>query len=162
VNSNESAYDMLTKTATFVEGRLTSILRELKGYYKAESLLTVENVMQELRVLRNELSSALSRVPPAPTTEPQTSGKTKSNSISKNTLEAIEVSALVIAQATKILAENDALHLLSPSPDSGHEDNGEQDESNCTCFDLLLCDACKHQLRQAVIPGHWPIDGGAG
>jgi hypothetical protein len=155
----------LIAKASYVAEQLTTIVRELEGYYRPESTVTVEAVRQELRDLLNELTFALSLVPNAGTIETPTSTKTKSTPISKDTLEAIEVSALVIAQATKILAENSATDLLNKDPAQSDPEAGtEDDDDECDChYDggIMLCDACRLQrLNLSLKPSYRDCCGG--
>jgi hypothetical protein len=94
--------------------------------------------MTSLKDIRNELLSALSLHPHAPTTEQPTSTPTSSMLISKDTLEAIEVSALVLAQAMKILVETGWL----PPSQSKTTESAAGEEVDEQVFYYYSCRRC--------------------
>ena len=104
MNSTQSALDMLTKTVTSVAEQLSTIVEELGTFSKVTHLAQMEHVWMASKDIHNALLSALSKVPPATTIEPQTSGEIKSKPISSDTQVATEVSALRNAQVIETLA----------------------------------------------------------
>lgn len=130
MSSKQCALDTLMTKVSYAVERLISIQEEV-ARHSLDCLGPFEgHAWAMLKDLQNELSSALREAHPATMTEQPTSGQTKSSSISNGILETIEVSALVIVQATKILAENGALSLLHSTPIKSEVEELDEEDFN--------------------------------
>ena len=101
MSSTGFAYDMLIQTATYVVGRLYTIQWGLTALLEDTNSLTRADARKQLKALRVELQSALSRVADATTTEPLESGKTKSSGTSTNILEVTTENAAALKKLTR-------------------------------------------------------------
>lgn len=114
---------MLIRTATYVVGRLYTIQWGLTTLLEDTGSLTRADAREELKALRVELQSALSRVADATTTEPPKSGKTRSSGALANILEVTTENAAALKKLTRAtqtlrteLSElRNSLPLLSPA-----------------------------------------------
>jgi len=113
VSSNPSACDMWMAKVTSGVEQLDSIIAELNGVYRIIPTPSMASVTISLKDLRNELLSVLSSHQRVHTTGQLGCGPTNSNPISSDTLEAIEVGALVLVEAMKILAQAEGAPSLS-------------------------------------------------
>ena len=105
MNSTKSALDMLMKKVTSMVATLFSIQMDVAEHSLPATCggPTMATVYKKIRDLRNELQSALREAHLALTTEPPTSGKTKSKPISNGTLEVIVALVTQIAANTSTI-----------------------------------------------------------
>ena len=122
---------------------------------KPSNTVSVESVLTRLKGLQNELSSALFEARRAHMTEPQTCGQTKSIGISKDTLEAIEVSALLLVQSMKMIAGSEAIVEPTPKTQTKSEAEGGIGEA-INCWADGNCPICLRIAYHGPSGSHCP------